>query len=546
MPNTFQLKHLRHQNNYAPIPRSSLLDSGASCHISPFRHRFITYRETTPRPIFAADKGVFYATGEGDLQVDIPNGDKITPVILKNTLYSPDIRLTLISINRIARAGKIVSFEWDDCFIKHRNGEVVGRIPATVNGLYKIEHSHVSAATIVQERVSILTLHKRLGHISLEYIRALLRNNAVQGLQVIDEGSPYLCDSCEYAKTTRKHINKERQAPKAKNFGDEIHSDVWGPSPILSLGNRSYYVTFTDDATRWTRLYPLRTKDEAYDAYVSFSAWAKTQYGVVIKRFRSDRGGEFTSNQFTKYLQEQGTERRLTTHDTPEHNGVAEALNRRLLERVRAMLHAAQLPKNLWAEAIQHAVWLKNRTSTKALGNSTPYEQLTGNKPNLANIPEWGQHTWVHNATGSKLDSRAFEAHWVGHDIDSPHAHRIYWANKHKISIERNIKLTPPTATVDISRPRAVMQPPIPPAVAPPGQHPQPPGQYPPPPQPQTPQQQYPEATIRLPDSDEESEVEQQLQGSPPSQPAGPSGPTYMTPTQASKKKTTIKIPPAS
>ena len=88
-------------------------------------------------------------------------------------------------------------------------------------------------------------------------------------------------------------------------------------------------------------------KDEALVAYKAFSAWEKTQHSTQIKCFRSDRGGEYTSHHFTDFLREQGTECRLTTHDTPEHNGVAEALNRRLLERVHTMLHQANLPKNL-------------------------------------------------------------------------------------------------------------------------------------------------------------------------------------------------------
>jgi len=149
-------------------------------------------------------------------------------------------------------------------------------------------------------------------------------------------------------------------------------------------------VSFTDDCTRYTRLEVLRTKDEAFWAYKSFSAWAKTQHGAQIKRLRSDRGGEFTSDQFTAYLQQEGTERRLTTADMPQHNGIAESLNRRLMERTHAILHQAGLPKNLWAEAINFAMWLKNRTSTKALGNSTPFERLYGEKPNLAKVPEWG------------------------------------------------------------------------------------------------------------------------------------------------------------
>ena len=139
-----------------------------------------------------------------------------------------------------------------------------------------------------------------------------MRTNAVTGLQIIDDCSPFSCDSCAYAKTTRKNIRKERRAPLATAFGDEVHTDVWGgPTTLLSLGGRKYYVSFTDDYSRYTRITLLRTKDEALDAYKAFVAWAKTQHNTQIKRLRSDRGGEFTGNDFTKFLEQQGTERRL-------------------------------------------------------------------------------------------------------------------------------------------------------------------------------------------------------------------------------------------
>ena len=89
------------------------------------------------------------------------------------------------------------------------------------------------------------------------------------------------------------------------------------------------------------------------------------------QRLRSDPGGEFTSNRFTAYLQQQRTERHLTMDDTLRHNSVAESLNCRLMERTRAILHQAGFPKHLWAKAIHFAIWPKIRTSTKALGSVT-------------------------------------------------------------------------------------------------------------------------------------------------------------------------------
>jgi hypothetical protein len=73
-------------------------------------------------------------------------------------------------------------------------------------------------------------------------IRALMRADSITGLHVIEGFPPFICDSCEFAKTTCKPICKERTAKQAEAFRDEIHTDVWGPSPTLSLGGRRYYV----------------------------------------------------------------------------------------------------------------------------------------------------------------------------------------------------------------------------------------------------------------------------------------------------------------
>ena len=425
---------------------TELYDSGASRHMSPFRDRFVSYRTITPRAITAADKRVFYAIGEGDLRVEVPNGKSSTSVLLRDALHAPDMGLTVVSISRITGAGHTVSFEGKSCKIRNQAGVLIGDIPASASGLYKVEHAYAAIDSL--EKVDLPTLHRRLGHIAGDTIRSLFRNNLIDGIELLDDGTPLLYDSCQHAKFTRKPIKKERVAPLADAFGAEIHTDVWGPSPIASLGGRKYYITFTDDYSRYSHVQLLRTKDEALGAYKAFAAWAQTQRGVHIKRLRSDRGGEYTGNAFTEFLQSQGTERRLTTHDTPQHNGVAESLNRRLVERVRAVLHHSGLPKTLWGEALNHVVWLKNRTSTRLLGNVTPFERVHGEKPNLAGLPEWGAPVWVHNHGGQKLDGRGIVGRWVGFDVNSTHAHRIYWPQKGSLTVERDIRFSSPTVSL--------------------------------------------------------------------------------------------------
>ena len=154
---------------------------------------------------------------------------------------------------------------------------------------------------------------------------------------------------------------------------------------------------------------------------------------------------------FMDFLRQQGTERRLTTHDTLQHNGVTESLNWRLMECVQAFLIQSGLPKFLWLEAANHAIWVKNQSLTKVLGNAMPLECLTGQKPNLAGVLEWGQQVWVHTNSGTKLDRHGVPVQWVGYNADSTHAHHIYWPETQKVFVERDIKFTEDTITVHIT-----------------------------------------------------------------------------------------------
>jgi transposase InsO family protein len=155
--------------------------------------------------------------------------------------------------------------------------------------------------------VTIEDLHKKLGHISPEVAKKMVEDNLVDGMRLDKLSTIRSCDSCEYAKAHRKPIRKERESPRASELGEEIHSDVWGPSPIQTINGREYYASFTDDYSRYSHLYLLRTKDQAFDAYKVYEAELMTQHKAPIKRLRSDRGGEYLSNKFTDHLSKAGT-----------------------------------------------------------------------------------------------------------------------------------------------------------------------------------------------------------------------------------------------
>lgn len=433
-----------------------LFDSGATRHMSSYRDKFTNYVEISPRSIKAADDHVFKAVGKGDMHVNLPNGAGSTRVLLRDVLYAPTMGVTLVSISRITAAGTAVVFKDDVCRISRADGTTVAVIPRS-NGLYRlrIPRSETAAPAIVQaagpvRAVTREELHRELGHIAPEAARNMVARGAVEGLVLSGTDGPVEdCESCAAGKTTRKAIATERVRPRASAVGDEVHADVWGPSSVRTLGGRQYYSMFTDDASRYSTLHLMRTKDETLSSFRKVRGFYLTQKGARIRCLHSDRGGEFLSADFSKLLDEDGTVRKLTAHDTPEYNGVAERGNRTVMEKVRAMLHDAALPKALWGEAALHAVYLKNRTPTRALDGKTPFELFWGRKPNLAHLRVWGCRVRVHSPGGSKLSGRAEEARWVGFDEESD-AHRVYWPRRHTVTVERSVMFPSTDSNVEV------------------------------------------------------------------------------------------------
>ena len=102
------------------------------------------------------------------------------------------------------------------------------------------------------------------------------------------------------------------------------------------------------------------------------------QTGRKIKRLRSHNGGEYKSDPFFKVCQDEGIIRHFSVPRTPQQNGVAERMNRTLVEKVRCMLSHSKLSKAFWAEALSYATHIVNRLPATALDGKTPKEVWFG------------------------------------------------------------------------------------------------------------------------------------------------------------------------
>lgn len=98
-----------------------------------------------------------------------------------------------------------------------------------------------------------------------------------------------------------------------------------------SLGGCRHYISFTDNKTRLTYIHFLLQKSEAFSAYKYFETWFQTQHGETL---HSDCGGEYLGKEIIMHPKSARTAQKLIVHDTPQHNGISEQLNRTLLECV--------------------------------------------------------------------------------------------------------------------------------------------------------------------------------------------------------------------
>ena len=90
-------------------------------------------------------------------------------------------------------------------------------------------------------------------------------------------------------------------ATRAKGILQLVHSDVFGPLSVPSLGKSMYYVSFIDDFSRKTWIYFLKKKFEVFDRFKEFKALVQNQIEKRIKALRIDNGGEFHGNEFEEF-----------------------------------------------------------------------------------------------------------------------------------------------------------------------------------------------------------------------------------------------------
>ncbi|TYK16527.1 hypothetical protein E5676_scaffold21G003420 [Cucumis melo var. makuwa] len=203
--------------------------------------------------------------------------------------------------------------------------------------------------------------HRKLGHMSEQGLKFFVEQNLLPELTKVS--LPF----CEHCVTSKQHRLKfNTSSSRSKMILELVHYDVW-QSLVTSLGGARYFVFFIDDYSKRCWVYPIKKKTDVYSVFKVFKVQVELQYGKKIKCLRTDNGGEYIRNEFVEFCNQEGIKRQFTAAYTPQQNGVAQRMNRTLLERTRAMLGAVGLKKAFWAKAVNTGYRLWDPTVHKVI-----------------------------------------------------------------------------------------------------------------------------------------------------------------------------------
>lgn len=413
-----------------------IVDSGATTHMSNSRQVFATLQGLTKEIcVTLGDGKELRAVGRGTVCLDMTVPAGINQCTLHDVLLVPDLAYNLFSVYKAAEAGNMTEFTRSTCRISYGNKTVAEGVRE--GGLYFLKHQPKSAQAHV---ASVHTWHRRFGHLGRQSLLKLQTSDMVEGLDMEQAvKSPNPCEPCLNGRQSK--IPFPSDTSRAKGLLDLIHSDVCGKVGSPSLAGAEYFLTFIDSHSHYTWVYILKRKSQVFETFKRWQALVENYTGRRIKTFRTDGGGEFTSTEFSRHLENSGVRHEVTIPRTPEQNGVAERMNRTLMESVRSMLADSGLPKQFWAEALSTATYLRNRSPTTTLPGVTPEEVWSGTKPRVNHLKVFGCQAYAHvpGEERTKLDSKTRTCWMLGYG-GTTKGYRLYDQKTKTTFYSRNVR----------------------------------------------------------------------------------------------------------
>ena len=417
-----------------------ILDSGATHHMTNSREAFVSYKKALTT-IRIGDGRELAVVGEGSVEMYTRVDGRDEKIILEDALHVPELTTNLLSATRMIEHGASVSLRKDKSVVSKTGRDLIW---ATQDrNLYKVRATVKARpqSHIAEKKASAEIWHRRLGHLGYDNLIKMQKQGMVHGLDVnVDDFKREAEKLCEVCVLSKQHRLPHPRSDSASTRPLElIHMDVNGPMQVRSFGGALYVATYLDDYSRLSHVRLVKAKSDVPTATKDAIIFLENQANAKVKAVRSDRGGEYVNKALKDFYKRKGIDQQLTAPWNPQQNGAAERLNRTLMEKVRAMLLEAELPRELWAEAVNTANFIRNRSPVANSRDKTPWEMFYGVKPDVSMLRTFGATTFamVPDHKRKKLDPRSEKGILVGYD--STAAYRIWVPETSKVLIRKDV-----------------------------------------------------------------------------------------------------------
>ena len=251
--------------------------------------------------------GSVNVTHVGNVHIDRPDAiASKKKLVLDNVLYVPNLKINLISVKQLTEKGFEISFKNGFCTLKGKNQK---------SFIIKMNEEHIYALNAQQnivkntftaeEEALLWEWHRRLGHPGstrlLKVIRDLNILETKNNYQILEKLRSTACEYCMSGKAKRKPF-KPRNTQSSRPLAD-IATDIVGPIKPMSFNKKRYFLTFIDIHSRYTWIFIIGRKSEAFKCFKFFHDQVTKRFGYPILRLHSDNGGEYTSKEFRGCLE---------------------------------------------------------------------------------------------------------------------------------------------------------------------------------------------------------------------------------------------------
>ncbi|CAI7771846.1 unnamed protein product [Closterium sp. NIES-53] len=401
-------------------PAVVLLDSRCSHHLMGTKEVFLDLQPSVSIKHVRGFNGALQdVQGRGTVALQ---GEAGKQVLIPDVLYVPGVRANLLLSGQLKEHGVKLQEDGDSMLLVSAAGEVLGR--ATYSGRVlctdlrpcSTRSTSPTPEVVALRAISSKTkstpnrMHARLAHVGMDTIRSSAKHGVANGLDLNSTtGANSPCVSCVGGKLARHTF--PNQGSDVNDVLAVVHIDLCGPFRVAAKDGSLYFLLLKDRKTRYVWVRPVAKNSDVLLEFLKWLVLVERQVRNSVLMLCSDRGGEFLGKKFTDFVDGKGIVHDLTCPYTPQQNGMAEREMRTVVESVQTMLLHMGVQHHWWHLALRQAVWVRKCLERSTLPpGTTPYQLLTGQKPELSLARVWGcmaQFLVPEQQRGGKLQPKA-------------------------------------------------------------------------------------------------------------------------------------------